>query len=360
VGAVILVALSLFSGIGGIDLGLERAGWRIVGQAERDPYRRAVLAARFPGVPAAVDVREVAAGGGGGRARLDLICGGFPCQDLSLAGRRAGLAGERSGLFWEFARIAAALRPRALLLENVPGLLTSNGGRDFGCVLDALARLGYGLGWRILDSRFFGVPQRRRRLFLLGLDAPGRAGAGRAGEVLAVASRCEGHPAAGGGAAPGATGGVADGAGVYAGSADEEGVAAPLESLTGGQRTSDIEGATWVLEPPAALAYSIVPEGGQGARLRAAEVDQANTLDSLNAQQHDRGTRLVEGQRVRRLTPLECERLQGFPDGWTQVRWQGRPAPDTRRYAACGDAVTVPVAEWLGRRLAGALAGGGA
>jgi DNA-cytosine methyltransferase len=101
-------------------------------------------------------------------ARVDLLCGGFPCQDVSVAGQRRGLAGSRSGLFHEFARIAGTLRPRWLLVENVPGLLSSNGGRDFGVVLGTLADLGYGLGWRVLDSRFFGVPQRRRRVFVVG------------------------------------------------------------------------------------------------------------------------------------------------------------------------------------------------
>lgn len=129
--------------------------------------------------------------------RIDLLAGGFPCQDLSVAGRRAGLAGDRSGLFFEFARIAETLRPRWVLVENVPGLLSSNGGRDFGVVLGTLADLGYGVAWRTLDSRFFGVPQRRRRVFILGALADGdpRAAAERAGQVLAVGSRCQRHPA---------------------------------------------------------------------------------------------------------------------------------------------------------------------
>jgi len=217
---------SLFSGIGGLDLGLARAGHRHVFFCESDAYRRDVLAARFPGVPIFEDVHQVdqtawssgwadgrrAVGGESGdtaadaartglgrpgASGVDLLCGGFPCQDLSVAGQRKGLAGERSGLFHEFARIAESLRPGWLLVENVPGLLSSNGGRDFGVVLGTLADLGYGLAWRILDSRFFGVPQRRRRVFIVGALADGdpRAAAERAGEVLAVGSRCPGHPA---------------------------------------------------------------------------------------------------------------------------------------------------------------------
>lgn len=126
---------------------------------------------------------------------IDLLVGGFPCQDVSVAGRRAGLAGERTSLFFDAMRVVQALRPEWVLLENVPGLLSSNGGRDFGVVLGTLADLGYGVAWRTLDSRFFGVPQRRRRLFILGAVADGdpRAAAERAGQVLAVGEGCRRH-----------------------------------------------------------------------------------------------------------------------------------------------------------------------
>jgi DNA (cytosine-5)-methyltransferase 1 len=198
---------SLFSGVGGLDLGLGRAGVEIVFQCEQDPYRRRVLERHWPGVPCFEDVREVARperdGGRGplaggldgadagegaverhtGPHALDLLCGGFPCQDLSVAGRRARTRGERSGLFFEFARIADALLGTGgwVLIENVPGLLSSNGGRDFAVLLATLAELGFhDLAWRVLDSRYFGVPQRRRRVFILARRARGR----RAAEVL--------------------------------------------------------------------------------------------------------------------------------------------------------------------------------
>ena len=206
---------SLCSGVGGLDEGLRRAGFRHVGFAENDAYRRAVLATRFPGVPIWHDIRAVGvepapgaekppgrprAGATGGLHSVavpDLVAGGTPCQDLSVAGQRRGLNGDRSGLFFEYARVVGALRPRWFLWENVPGAFSSNGGRDFGVVLGTLADLGYGVAWRVLDSRFFGVPQRRRRVFVVGAVADGdpRAAAGRAGEVLAVGSRCPGHPA---------------------------------------------------------------------------------------------------------------------------------------------------------------------
>lgn len=294
---------SLFSGIGGLDLGLERAGLRVVWQCEADEYRRAVLRERFGGT-IHEDVRDVCVGEptGGSQADpvhlrhherrreagaglpdgVDLLCGGFPCQDLSVAGKRKGLDGERSGLFFEFARIAESLRPEWVLVENVPGLLSSNGGRDFGELLGTLADLGYGVAWRTLNSQFFGVPQCRRRVFILA-HAGGDTGAERASEVLAVGQGCDRHPGASG----------------------EKGEDAAYALTT---------------RPAARLAnednYVVNPEAS-----------------------------------VRRLTPRECERPQGLPDDWTLVDWNGKPATDTRRYAAIGDAVTVNVAEWIGSRL---------
>ena len=156
---------SLFSGVEGFGLGLERAGFRTVWQVEIDRFATKVLERRYPEAKRYGDIREVRTQD---LERVDLLTGGFPCQDLSIAGRRAGLAGARSGLFYEFARVARELQPTWLLVENVPGLLSSNGGRDFGIVLDTLGELGYGLAWRVLDARYFGVPQRRRRVFVVG------------------------------------------------------------------------------------------------------------------------------------------------------------------------------------------------
>ena len=382
---------SLFSGIGGLDLGLERAGFRVVFQAESDEYRRRVLAERFPGVACYEDVAQVAPGprdggghlgGDGARAdarldgsslpvepaaadlagvpserglrqpelpsgrrsdadgepderppAVDLLCGGFPCQDLSVAGRRAGLAGTRSGLFFEFARVAESLRPRFLLVENIPGLLSSNAGRDFGVVLGTLAELGYGLAYRILDSRYFGVPQRRRRVFVLGVlaEPDSRAAAERAGQILALGSRCERHSQAGGEAGP-------------------EPPVASLSGLgSGGPDDNDGQGGRLV-----GYALRKDPGGtGQGHNTTYVSFDAEQSYQEPS--EHAYLTRKLrravsDGQMVRRLTPVECERLQGFPDEWTQLGG----TPDSRRYAALGDAVTVNVSEWIGRRLAGA------
>ncbi|RMW96047.1 DNA (cytosine-5-)-methyltransferase [Allofranklinella schreckenbergeri] len=155
---------SLFAGIGGFDLGFEQAGFTTAWQVEIEPRLRDVLALRFPHARQFADVRDV---GAHNLRAVDVLVGGFPCQDVSSMGRRAGLAGQRTGLFWQVCRIADEIRPQWLVLENVVGLLNSNAGRDFGTVVQALAKRGYVGCWRVLDSQYFGVAQGRRRVFLV-------------------------------------------------------------------------------------------------------------------------------------------------------------------------------------------------
>ena len=163
-------AVSLFAGVGGFDLALERKGVKVVASVEIDKHARQVLTKQFPNSTILEDVKNVT-----GQQLLDLgfessgiIVGGFPCQDLSVAGKRKGLAGERSGLFFEVVRLLDETKAKWFILENVPGLLSSNGGRDLGIVIGSLAELGYGVAYRILDAQYFGVPQRRRRIFIVG------------------------------------------------------------------------------------------------------------------------------------------------------------------------------------------------
>ena len=178
-------AVSLFAGVGGFDLALTRNGAEVVASVEIDKNARKVLANRFPNTTHLEDVKNVT-----GQQLFDLgfnsdgiIVGGFPCQDLSVAGKRRGLAGERSGLFFEVVRLLEETKAKWFILENVPGLLSSNGGRDLGIVIGALAELGYGVAYRILDAQYFGVPQRRRRIFIVGcLGDDGRTPA----QILAI------------------------------------------------------------------------------------------------------------------------------------------------------------------------------
>lgn len=296
---------SLFTGVGGFDLGLERAGHTIAFQCEADAKCREVLRRHWPEVPIYEDVVTC-----NPTEPTDLLCGGFPCQDLSVAGKRAGLAGERSGLFFEAARIADTLLGNGgwLLIENVPGLLSSQGGRDFGIVLSTLRELGFLDGaWRVLDSRYFGVPQRRRRVFVLARRARGR----RSAEVLL-------EPESGGGdfEASGAKGkGAARTFGV--------GVAGTLGASghTGRSRLDDLD--------------------GQGAfvakTLTAGDRYDTETEDFVVRQEAD-------PDRVR-----EAARVPGRVDD--SVTCALDPKPDGPRYAQMGNAVTVQVAEWIGHRL---------
>ena len=166
-----LTGVSLFAGIGGFDLAMERNGVKVVATVEIDKNCNKVLARHFPNATQFTDIQQVT-GKDLTNAGFDpsngIITGGFPCQDLSVAGRRAGLAGARSGLFWEIRRLVEETESKWFILENVPGLLSSNGGKDFGIVLREMAQLGYGVGWRVLDAQYFGVPQRRRRVFIVG------------------------------------------------------------------------------------------------------------------------------------------------------------------------------------------------
>lgn len=162
-----LRAISFFAGIGGFDLGLERSGMKVVAQCEIDTFCQSVLRTHWQGIPLFGDIKSVMPAD---LPDAEVWTGGFPCQDVSLAnqGKRKGLAGERSGLFFEFRRLVEARKPKWIILENVPGLLNSNNGEDFRTILDSLGQLGYCISWRILDAKYFGTPQRRRRVYIVG------------------------------------------------------------------------------------------------------------------------------------------------------------------------------------------------
>jgi DNA (cytosine-5)-methyltransferase 1 len=166
-----LTGVSLFAGIGGFDLAMQRQGVKVVASVEIDKKCNQVLAQHFPDVKQFTDVTEVKGEdliNAGFTPSTGIITGGFPCQDLSVAGKRAGLVGQRSGLFWEIARLVEETQTEYFIIENVPGLLSSNNGKDFGVVIGTMADLGYSVGWRVLDAQHFGVPQRRKRVFIVG------------------------------------------------------------------------------------------------------------------------------------------------------------------------------------------------
>lgn len=166
-----LTGVSLFAGVGGFEIAMRNHNVKVVASVEIDKNCQSVLRRHFPESTIFDDVTTVKGSdlvGAGFDPSRGIITGGFPCQDLSVAGKRAGLAGKRSGLFWEIARLVEETQTEYFVLENVPGLLSSNKGADFGVVIGTMADLGYSVAWRVLDAQYFGVPQRRRRVFIVG------------------------------------------------------------------------------------------------------------------------------------------------------------------------------------------------
>ncbi len=329
--------LSLFSGIGGFDLGFDRAGMECAGQVEYDAAARSVLKRHWQDVPRMNDVREVQ---GYEFGTVNLICGGFPCQDVSVAGRRAGLAGERSGLWFEFHRIIDAAKPRTVVIENVPGLLSSNGGRDFAAILRGLVECGYGVAWRILDAQYFGVPQRRRRVFIVG-----SLGDGRAAEILFERESGGGDIAPGRGARPElardvAASLVASGGGDRGWKSDpvsDNIICTTFNGYTGGADDNDAQGGH--------LVVALTERTRSTGRTLEYQEEMAYALTNPGSGGRTHSRQIMGAFGVRRLTPVECERLQGFPDNFTDGQ------SDSARYRQLGNAVAVPVAEWIARRI---------
>jgi DNA (cytosine-5)-methyltransferase 1 len=357
-------AISLFSGAGGFEIGFERAGIKTILQAENDPWCLRVLGRHWPDTERVTDVRSVGGDGafspttGQQLARgIDLIYGGFPCQDVSVAGKRAGFRGERSSLWHEFHRILREMRPRWTVIENVPGLLSSNSGRDFATVLLGLEELGYGWSYRILDARHFGVPQRRRRVFVVGCLGD----AARAAQVLAVCESCDGHSAPRRETREDIAPTLDDGA---------RGTSLDLpltvaRSLTSRNERIDAETENFVVAGSLRASDGhhghSSPRGDGGDNLIAFSSkdyggDAVNgwspTLKVGGAGEGGGNPPAISNNAgVRRLTPRECERLMGWPDDWTRYTADGTEVPDSHRYRMCGNGVVSTVAEWLGHRM---------
>lgn len=276
----------LFAGIGGIELGLSRAGHEAALFCENDASATAVLKARFPGIPVHPDVREL-------KTLPDdvtLLAGGFPCQDLSQAGKTAGIGGEKSGLVGEVFRLLEENRVPWVLLENVPFMLQLARGRALAVILDALERLGYRWAYRVVDSRAFGLPQRRERVFFLASKE------GDPREVLL---------------------------------SDDVGEPPPLERgdfACGFYWTEGVRGLGW--------AVNAVPTLKGGSTIG---------IPSAPAIWMPDGTMVKPDLR-------DAERMQGFTPGWTEPAEQ--VVKRGYRWKLVGNAVTVNVAEWIGERLA--------
>ena len=285
---------SFFAGIGGFDIGFENAGFKTGYLCEINPYCQKVLSTHWPNVPMATDISTIDAKS---VPYADVWCGGFPCQDISVArgaAGRKGLSGARSGLFYQYANLVEYHLPNVVLIENVEGLFNSNGGRDFGVILQRMTGLGYAVSWRLFNSRYFGVPQSRGRVYIC----------------------CwKGRPISA--------------------------IRAMFEDCETSKAKNERDGFMMASNPVG--AYPQVP---QVAYCLAATSGRHTGTDWSR-------TYVACKDGVRRMTPKEYERLQGFPDNWTLPAGYdvNDEDTDTLRYTAIGNAVSIPVVEWVATRV---------
>jgi DNA (cytosine-5)-methyltransferase 1 len=376
-----LTYAELFAGAGGLSRGLEAAGFHCVAHAEIEPHARAVLRYRWPDTRLDGDVTQI---DGRDYAGITLLSGGSPCQDLSVAGKRAGLTGSRSSLFHEQCRIWKESGAPYLLWENVHGAFSSNGGKDFATVLSTLVGAtipvpadgwqsgGVAAGrdavaaWRVLDLQHFGPPQRRVRVFVLAA----RAGGVDPAEVLAVGEGLCRHPSPRQQAREGVAGRAAGGVGAGGVMAWDDECNPSVEmagtlvsrSRSGGRR----EGVLAFHHTQTPISGEMVP-AMQASRLWA--VDVAPMIDTTMFGKHTGNHQSLSMYdavakntgRPRRLTPRECEALMSWPTNWTQYGTKDDGTvyelSDTARYRLCGNGVGSVCVEWIATRLAAALVG---
>jgi DNA (cytosine-5)-methyltransferase 1 len=414
--------LSVCSGIEAATVAWHDMGWQPAAFSEIEPFPSAVLAHHYPTVPNVGDMTKYKEWDIGA---IDLLVGGTPCQSFSVAGLRKGLADPRGNLALVYLGIADLFKPKWIVWENVPGVLSSGGGRDFGSFLGALAQLGYGFAYRVLDAQWFGVAQRRRRVFVVGYLGDWRPAAA----VLFERQSLSGHPKpsreAGQRVAPTvvqgppysrtgnerveceaivvgaltAKGPEAMGAPEVDGQHyipmlqpipyDLHQVTAPVNrqarepgdpchtlakqnahnagivSIQGNLIGREAGGPFGVGASDEGVMYTLTKADVHGVAQPIGGVDYENNAHLMNQPTGPllRGSStgggrplpaLVYPMAVRRLTPVECERLQGFPDNYTEIPWRGKAeTPDGPRYKALGNSMAVPVMRWIGQRIQG-------
>jgi DNA (cytosine-5)-methyltransferase 1 len=389
--------LSVCSGIEAATEAWHELGWLPEAFSEIEPFPCAVLKHHYPEVPNLGDMTKFKEWNIGS---IDLLVGGTPCQSFSVAGLREGLADPRGNLMLTCLAIARRHRPRWLVWENVPGVLSSNGGEDFACLLRGLAELGYGFAYRVLDAQHFGVAQRRRRVFVVGYLGDWHPAAA----VLLERSSLSGHPAPSRekreGATPSPVPGVANcltnrmhkginttvdegqtpiielpevmctlrssGAGFdRPGNANTEhetyipmAKAIPLDLRNAGRDPEKHDemnrqgvGVGNLDDPSHTLTSACVHGVAVDVYNQVIDGQTAATLKEACGGTNTSGPKVMQSMAVRRLTPVECERLQGFPDGYTDIKPKGKDTPDGPRYKALGNSMAVPVMRWIGKRI---------
>ena len=315
---------SMFSGIGGFELGIKNTipNAEFIGYSEIDKYATQIYERNFKGVKnygdaTKINEREL--------PDFDLLVGGFPCQAFSIAGKRLGFRETRGTLFFDISRILSHKKPRHFILENVRGLFSHDSGRTFQTILRVLSDIGYMVQWELLNSKNFGVPQNRERIYLVGhLGGRGREKVFPIGQISKEDSKESRLKEL--------TENKSQAYRVY----DQDGLATTIKSVGGGVGAKT---GLYKVKEATKTGYAIAQEGDSinlsvpSSKTRRGRVGRgvAQTLDT-GMQQHT-----LQNSKIRRLTPIECERLQGFPDGWTEG------LSDTQRYKCLGNAVTTNV-----------------
>ena len=342
--------LSVCSGIEAASVAWLPLGWQAVGFSEIEKFPCAVLEQRFPGVKNYGDMTKFREWDNVGQ--FGVLAGGTPCQSFSLAGLRRGLDDERGSLMLAYCALASYYKPRWIIWENVPGVLSSNRGRDFGTFLTLLAQCGYGFAYRVLDAQYFGVSQRRRRIYVVGCLGNWRCAAA----VLFDSVGMQRYIAPSKTAGQEVAGKVEESAGnamyltrqnnsTYKQSNNTADTVTARYGTGGGNVPLIIENKRYLVSTLAS-----------GRTTTGTLLAQCGKHLWQNNQETFTGDFFVTNERhhIRRLTPLECERLQGFPDNWTRIEWRGRQpeqCPDGLRYKAIGNSMAVPVMRWIGERI---------
>jgi DNA (cytosine-5)-methyltransferase 1 len=396
--------LSVCSGVEAATVAWHSLGWKPIAFSEIEPFPSAVLAHRYPTVPNVGDMTKYKEWNL--NESIDLLVGGTPCQSFSVAGLRKGLEDPRGNLMLTYVGILDKFRPKWCIWENVPGVLSSNGGRDFGSFLGALVELGYGFAYRVLDAQYFGVPQRRRRVFVVGCfgdwESPAKVlferesllgdfkkssrkkqgvasstqgsspdGSHTVGTLLARDYKgfgnqdikdgrglivYENHPADSrvremGSVCTTVTARWGTGGGNVPFALAENTIG--RQPLNGGNGNGFTEGGPmYTLNATGVhgVAYGFEPGIAKREGNPARFVEDATP--TLRANMGDNQTAVASTMAVRRLTPIECERLQGFPDNHTNIPWRKKDeSPDGPRYKAMGNSMAVPVMHWIGQRI---------
>ena len=361
---------SVCSGIEAATAAWHPLGWKPSFFSEIEKFPRAVLDHHYPDVPLHGDFTTIEKNQ---YADIDLLVGGTPCQSFSVAGLRKGMDDDRGNLALEYLKLAQRIGPRWLVWENVPGVLSSNEGRDFGAFIGGLEECGYQCAWRILDAQYFGVPQRRRRVFVVGYLGDWRPAAAVLFERESLfrnpppsRETREGIATVSGTLTSSGTGTQRVG-----GNFGELDNYIPVSTITlsSGQANAEIneelsptlncnrDGSPIAFNMSQAVAIKTC-NTKQNGRFHNDKV--AFTLDRAQVQavghtvQAAHSHAVATNMQVRRLTPIECERLQGFPDDFTKIPWRNKQpsdCPDGPRYKALGNSFAVPVISWLGKRI---------